>query len=594
MKKVSKHGVASGLVLGAASAAWGCGGDPSTWEQAREEGTAGEVQQAVQSSNWLTATSAAGLNTVTADSWLGTDASSNYAVELRVRGQRALRLEPVADITLTPNVIGGHVNNQAKSGIHASVIAGGGEKSGGQNRLTDSYTTIAGGASNVAGNDNASVSDAPGATISGGNNHRASGGWSTVGGGYTNKASGEGAAVNGGTYNVASGGMSAVGGGGAALASGVYSTVGGGFTNASKGQYSTVAGGANCLANDDYTVVGGGQENTALGGWSVVGGGHNNRAGDLEPYGWTFATVSGGEDNVAATTYSTVAGGNKNSATMDHATVSGGYFNTASNTGAAVAGGYLNVASGAYSFVSGRSNVASGAWSFAGGGLTNEASGHYSAVLGGSENGATGERSVVVGGFHNRAIGNDSFAAGKNAYATYNNCFVWSDGSNTTACDAAEQFHVRARAGVYFYSSTGFQGVKLLPGSGMFQEISDRNAKTDIVAVDVLDVLKRVTRLPMTTWSYKTEQGIRHMGPMAQDFRAAFGLATDDRSIGTLDASGVALTAIQGLDKKLRAIETESASLKEGLTKATARYREELASLTAQIVSLLSAIRHRH
>ena len=35
-------------------------------------------------------------------------------------------------------------------------------------------------------------------------------------------------------------------------------------------------------------------------------------------------------------------------------------------------------------------------------------------------------------------------------------------------------------------------------------------------------------------------------GPMAQDFYAAFGLGNSDKSIGLLDASGVALAAIQG------------------------------------------------
>ena len=42
-----------------------------------------------------------------------------------------------------------------------------------------------------------------------------------------------------------------------------------------------------------------------------------------------------------------------------------------------------------------------------------------------------------------------------------------------------------------------------------------------------------------------------HMGPMAQDFHAAFGLGTDDKHIATVDADGVALAAIQGLNQKL-------------------------------------------
>ena len=54
--------------------------------------------------------------------------------------------------------------------------------------------------------------------------------------------------------------------------------------------------------------------------------------------------------------------------------------------------------------------------------------------------------------------------------------------------------------------------------------------------------------LPMAYWRYKTEEkGVRHLGPMAEDFHAAFGLGPDDQGIPLLDAGGVALAAIQGL-----------------------------------------------
>ena len=41
------------------------------------------------------------------------------------------------------------------------------------------------------------------------------------------------------------------------------------------------------------------------------------------------------------------------------------------------------------------------------------------------------------------------------------------------------------------------------------------------------------------------------MGPMAQDFYAAFGLGGGDTTITSVDPDGVALAAIQGLDEKL-------------------------------------------
>jgi hypothetical protein len=52
----------------------------------------------------------------------------------------------------------------------------------------------------------------------------------------------------------------------------------------------------------------------------------------------------------------------------------------------------------------------------------------------------------------------------------------------------------------------------------------------------------------VSTWNYTAQDGsIRHMGPMAQDFRAAFGLGEDDTTISVVDEQGVALAAIQGL-----------------------------------------------
>ena len=58
-------------------------------------------------------------------------------------------------------------------------------------------------------------------------------------------------------------------------------------------------------------------------------------------------------------------------------------------------------------------------------------------------------------------------------------------------------------------------------------------------------------RQPITRWNFKQEAGTPHIGPMAQDFHTAFGTGLDDRHIATVDADGVALAAIQGLNQKL-------------------------------------------
>ena len=64
--------------------------------------------------------------------------------------------------------------------------------------------------------------------------------------------------------------------------------------------------------------------------------------------------------------------------------------------------------------------------------------------------------------------------------------------------------------------------------------------------------MKKLARLPLQTWNYTNEFiAIRHIGPVAQDFYAAFGVGADDKHIATIDADGVALAAIQGLNKKI-------------------------------------------
>jgi len=86
-----------------------------------------------------------------------------------------------------------------------------------------------------------------------------------------------------------------------------------------------------------------------------------------------------------------------------------------------------------------------------------------------------------------------------------------------------------------------------------FNMTSDRNAKTNIVEVNPEEVLKKVAALPVSTWSYKQDaEGVQHIGPMAQDFHAAFGLGPNDTKITVGDTSGVALAAIKALYRSLQ------------------------------------------
>ena len=159
----------------------------------------------------------------------------------------------------------------------------------------------------------------------------------------------------------------------------------------------------------------------------------------------------------------------------------------------------------------------------------------------------------MPGGANNIAGGLSSFAAGLKAQATNDHSFVWSDGSATTTSTSNDQFMLRASGGVIIYSSTDTNaGVSLAAGGGAWANLSDRNAKEDFAPVTPQKVLAKVAS-SITQWSYQTEQGVRHIGPMAQDFYAAFQVGSDDKHITTVDEEGVALAAIQGLNQKLEA-----------------------------------------
>ena len=84
-----------------------------------------------------------------------------------------------------------------------------------------------------------------------------------------------------------------------------------------------------------------------------------------------------------------------------------------------------------------------------------------------------------------------------------------------------------------------------------FNPPSDRNLKENFAPVSPREVLDKVTALPISRWNFKGDAATPHVGPMAQDFHAAFGLGTDERHIATVDADGVALAAIQGLNSKV-------------------------------------------
>jgi Chaperone of endosialidase len=225
------------------------------------------------------------------------------------------------------------------------------------------------------------------------------------------------------------------------------------------------------------------------------------------------------------------------------------------------------------------------------GGTENNANGYRSTVGGGLANVAAGYFSTVPGGLLNGAIGDFSFAARKQARANHAGAFVWGDstapiGTNLNS-PATDTFTVRASGGIWL-GKTGFTPVTdvnkfiittagendnlSLPGAylsnaGVWTDVSDRASKHAFRRLDKSSVLQKVDRIPIGSWSYKAEPpAVRHIGPTAQDFYAAFGLGLDNKHIGTIDEAGVALAAIQGLYRQNKALEHENIILRAQLS----------------------------
>ena len=121
--------------------------------------------------------------------------------------------------------------------------------------------------------------------------------------------------------------------------------------------------------------------------------------------------------------------------------------------------------------------------------------------------------------------------------------------------------------------------------AGTLTQGSSRDLKTDFTSLDPKDVLARVSALPVSLWSYKTENAVRHVGPMAEDFHQAFGLGADDKHIAPGDQAGVALLAVQGLDQLLQSKGQEIATLQ----RENADLAKRVEALEAMLSKVMSA-----
>jgi hypothetical protein len=355
-----------------------------------------------------------------------------------------------------------------------------------------------------------------------------------------------------------------VGGSGNATWSGMGSFIGSGFSN-TIGEFLT-------SSNDSASSIVGGSLNTVLSSYASILGGTNNIVSGVA------SAIVDGENNVSQARQDFIGGGYANRITV---TSNGG------SNGAALA--VIN--GGSYNAIA-ATTLGAGYFGVVGGGTQNTLTGPEATIAGGYANSASGIGAAIPGGSKNVAAGYDSFAAGTKSDAANDGSFVFSDdavGAKQLITAGTNEFLVRASGGVAFYSSPSLTaGVVLRAGSGSWASLSDRASKTDIVALDPATVLAKVASLPVSEWSYRTEAaGIRHIGPMAQDFYTAFGVGEDDSHITAIDEDGVALAAIKGLAAQVQRKNREVSDLKSTVRELTARD----AKLERAMVALLRRLK---
>lgn len=195
---------------------------------------------------------------------------------------------------------------------------------------------------------------------------------------------------------------------------------------------------------------------------------------------------------------------------------------------------------------------------------------------------ADGQAAFALG-YRTTADADYSFALGRMASTNgHTGAFVWGDASinDSVQASANNQFTVRARGGIRLRTSTATGdnvGVNAntgcdIPGnSGVLSCASSRTLKEGFAAVDGEALLGRVRATPVSTWRYIGEDGgVRHLGPMAEDFRASFGLGINGTTIGHLDIAGVNFAGVQALEARtaeqaaeIRQLRAELAELRE-------------------------------
>jgi len=445
-----------------------------------------------------------------------------------------------------PNLIGGSSANGVAAGVIGAVIAGGGATNLNgstvfSNSIASDFSSIGGGIGNFI--DTNSVE-------------------SVIAGGFQNVIQGRD------TYDV-------IGGGSANnIGFNTYeSVIGGGYGN-------------NIGLNSYWSYIGGGRANSigTNSQMSLIGGGYFN---SIKNYAGENIIVGGYGNIIDSNAGANFIGGGESILIQSNAiysVIGGGDYNTIRTNAqyAAIVGGLYNIAGGNFSFAAGQQAQAlhQGAFVWAdsqssafastandqfliraqgGVGINNNNPGGASLSVSGPTVFSPGSGTLTITNDGGIVPGFVASGGGATGHARFRNALeIWPN----TALTSSGFLDVRNTAGTATISLNGQSG---LATCVTLSQTSDRNAKEHFQPVSVQEVLAKVAALPVSRWNYKQDSASEHIGPMAQDFYAAFNVGPDDRHITTVDEGGVALAAIQEAETQMEKLQAENAELKQQL-----------------------------
>lgn len=167
------------------------------------------------------------------------------------------------------------------------------------------------------------------------------------------------------------------------------------------------------------------------------------------------------------------------------------------------------------------------------------------------------------------------------------------NGFNITLLGTGGQEFLLQPNGAFSVGPGGFQSMFVgstgnMTIAGSLTQNSDINSKHNIEDVNGSLILQKIASLPVSEWTYKSdEHGVRHLGPMAQDFHAAFGLGEKPTGIAPGDMAGVALAAVKALQVKLAEKNAKIDQLEQRLSQLETLQKQQLTKLqTRETASL--------